>query len=145
MSLRPRFCPRGLGCLRRLNDIGNGILAIKPSDVGDRQIAADKACEKLRMWTFIDPAVPGEIVPLERVSTMLSDTIPGFPGAIAALWLSGVRDREKEAHAAAAMLFAEALSGLEVLSETSILHFDAQRVIFPELNAPAYAFGPAWP
>ena len=111
----------------------------------DLHIAANSVCAKLRSWSFMDPSHSNESLPMEAVSARLSAALPAFPGAIGALWLSGDRDREREAHAAAAVLLADALAPLEVLSATALFHFGMQEVRFPQIDAPVHALQSRWP
>ena len=107
--------------------------------------AADGICGSLRTWDFIDPADPQTPLSLDQISNLFEAAIADFPGAVARLWLSGQRDREREAHAATAIFLAQSLDHLEVLSDTEIVHLGVQRLYFPQIEAPAHAFAAHWP
>lgn len=109
------------------------------------RIAADQILPKLRCWTFIDLAAPAEAISMERISGLLVDATLALPGAIPALWRSGQQEREREARAAAAALFARALAHFEILSETTLAPHGARVVWFRTPEAPAYAFASSWP
>lgn len=112
---------------------------------GTRSRAADTICGKLTLWEFLDPADQYRRLSLQEVARRFLGSIETFPGAIPALWLSRQHDREREAHAAAAILLATSLDSLEILSPTSLDHHGTRMVWFTMPAAPEHAFGPSWP
>ena len=116
----------------------------KREDV-DVTIACEALAEKLRIWSFIDSIRPDAPLSLKEVSAVFEAEALRFPGAIADLWMSGIRDREREAQSAAAILLAGALGRLEILSPTTLVHHGARMVRFSLREAPEYAFLPRWP
>ena len=110
-----------------------------------RTLAADRICEKLTVWEFIDPDDRHRQLSLREIATRFVSAVDTFPGAIPALWLSGQPVRQREAHAAASILLAAALNPLEILSPTSLDHHGTRMVWFTMPAAPDYAFGPRWP
>lgn len=111
----------------------------------DLEIACNGICGKLRVWDFLDPERLDAPLPLEEVSAIFFAAVECFPGAIGGLWLSGVQEREREAHAAAAILLTQAVDHLEVLSPTSLHHHGLRMVTFPTISAPDHAFLQRWP
>lgn len=109
------------------------------------EIALEGVRRSLSTWMFVDPAAPAISVPVAEVASRLVPVIKSFPGAIPALWLSGQRDREREAQAAAAMILAAALSPFEILSTVPLDRHGARVVFFNCPQPPAYAFGAHWP
>lgn len=109
------------------------------------ELACDRICASLRVWDFIDPDRPISPLTLKELAKVFAAATERFPGSIAGLWLSGVPDREREAHNAAAMLLTRSIDHLEVLSPTSLDHHGLRMVTFPTITAPDHAFLPRWP
>lgn len=111
----------------------------------DVTIACEALAEKLPIWSFIDLVRPNASLSLKEVSAVFEAEVLRFPGAIADLWLSGIREREREAQSGAAILLAGALGHLEILSPTSLVYHGLRMVWFRLREAPEYAFLPRWP
>jgi hypothetical protein len=116
----------------------------------DQFIAADCVIADLRDVHFYS-AERNDPVPRREIVDVVQVAIAAFPGALCALWLSRVHDREREAQATAANLVADALERFEVLMETSDHHsafsMDARLRMFrfPEISVAPHALRDAWP
>jgi hypothetical protein len=106
-----------------------------------RRIACDKVVIPLKPHEFLDPENAYAAASPEALAGRLVEALGTLPGAIPALWLSRVDARHKEAQTATAVIFAEALVGYEIVSETP------RGIVFkfPNLVAPPHALQPRWP
>lgn len=109
-----------------------------------RNIACDGVAARLRHFTILSPHKPEAPLSEEALSALFVGALDTAPGAIACLWLSGVREREREGHAALAHHLADALGPYEILCDTSLGTRDVA-VTFPAPLLAPHALRDRWP